>query len=114
MNQLKRSHYKFHGTVLDVMCIVWRNAGKDIHLRYLHASIIPHGGDFPVSLSRTLSYPGSARDYLTGKNRSVEIVLVRKPKKKGDLYRIVMGPRALTASSGLAPWSMAGDRSSGA
>ena len=27
--------------------------------------------------------------------------------KKGDRYRIAMGHRALTASSGLAPWSMA-------
>ena len=32
-------------------------------------------------------------------------MLVRKPKE--DQYRIAMEPRALTASSGLAPWSMA-------
>ena len=29
--------------------------------------------------------------------------------KRGDQYRIAMGPRALTALSGLAPWSMAVD-----
>ena len=34
--------------------------------------------------------------------------------KRGDRYRIAMGPRALTASSGLAPWSMAVDRTSAA
>ena len=44
---------------------------------------------------------------------SVEIMLVRK-LKRGDRYRIAMGPRALTASSGLAPWSMAVDRTSAA
>ena len=35
----------------------------------------------------------------------------RKPKK-GTGIEIAMGPRALTASSGLAPWSMAVDRTS--
>ena len=30
--------------------------------------------------------------------------------RRGDQYRIVIRPRALTASSGLAPWSMAVDR----
>ena len=34
----------------------------------------------------------------------------RQKTKRGDRYRIAMGPRALTASSGLAPWSMAVDR----
>ena len=32
--------------------------------------------------------------------------------RRGDRYRIAMGPRALTASSGLAPWSMAVDSTS--
>ena len=40
-------------------------------------------------------------------------MLVRKPKG-GDRYRIAMESRALTASSGLAPWSMAVDRTSAA
>ena len=31
-------------------------------------------------------------------------------KLKEGRYRIAMGPRALTASSGLVPWSMAVDR----
>ena len=35
-------------------------------------------------------------------------MLFRKPKR--GRYRIAMGPRALTASSGLAPWSMVVDR----
>jgi hypothetical protein len=30
----------------------------------------------------------------------------RKKTKRGELYRIAMGPWALTASSGLAPWSI--------
>ena len=34
----------------------------------------------------------------------------RQKTKRGDRYRIAMGPRVLTASSGLAPWSMAVDR----
>ena len=34
--------------------------------------------------------------------------------KRGDRYRIAMGPRALTASSGLTPWSMAVDHTSAA
>jgi len=34
--------------------------------------------------------------------------------KEGTGNRIAMGPRALTASSGLAPWSMAVDRTSAA
>ncbi len=34
-------------------------------------------------------------------------MLVKKPKR--GPFRIAMGPRALTASSGLAPWSMAVD-----
>ena len=37
----------------------------------------------------------------------LEIMIFRKPKRRR--YRIAMGPRALTASSGLAPWSMAVD-----
>jgi hypothetical protein len=36
-------------------------------------------------------------------------MLVKKTKK-GDWYRIAMGPRALTASSGFAPWNIAVDR----
>ena len=37
-----------------------------------------------------------------------------KKTKRWDLYRIAMVPRALTALSGLAPWSMAVDRTSAA
>jgi hypothetical protein len=44
---------------------------------------------------------------------SVEIMFFKKTKR-GERYQIGMGPRALTASSGLAPWSMAVDRSSAA
>ena len=29
--------------------------------------------------------------------------------KEGDRYRLAKGPRALTASSGFVPWSMAGE-----
>ena len=82
MNQLKRHYHYSPGTVLDVDVFRLAKRWRTPSSQYLHASIIPHGGRiFPVSLSRTLSYPGSAREYLTGKNRSVEIMLVRKPKE---------------------------------
>ena len=37
-----------------------------------------------------------------------------KKTKRGHRYRIAMGPRALIASSGFAPWSMAVDGTSAA
>jgi hypothetical protein len=68
LNQLKRCCHKSHGTVPDAMFFVWRNAGKVIHLKFLHASIItPRGRVFPVSLSRAVKHSWSSPEIPDGK-----------------------------------------------